>query len=211
MKELRFEQAKILTSVTGKLKQICRGSSAGKSWFKGKEGQPWQDVYESTLGQVHKKQLLDLLEASAKVCAVFSCVICAVIGCPLLVRVCLACSSLMQALIDIKSFPEAFSVALVTTPKDFLTAVNAEIQQATSVVVATRVTEIEHKLAQVIKYGKDGKGNKKQIIKLMGKMHGYEKEFTNPSAVEGWEKLGHPQLVQEVAKICGEVQKSAAA
>ena len=54
-----------------------------------------------------------------------------------------------------------------------------------------------------------GKPNKTKIIKLMGKMQGYEKEFADPAAVEGWDTLGHPQLVKEVGTICGEVQKAA--
>ena len=62
---------------------------------------------------------------------------------------------------------------------------------------------------QVFKECKTGKPNKTKIIKLMGKMQGYEKEFADPAAVEGWDTLGHPQLVKEVGTICGEVPRAA--
>ena len=121
----------------------------------------------------------------------------------------LACFYFTQELCEAKHFALEISVALATTPKDFLTPNVQLIQQATNVIVATRVTETEHKLAQVFKECKTGKPTKTKIIKLMGKMQGYEKEFADPAAVEGWETLGHPQLVKEVGTICGEVQKAA--
>ena len=74
--KLRTAKAKSLASSTMKLKQICRGSSGGKPWFKGKEGAPWTDVYDATLAKVQKKQLSDLLDAVSKACALLlSCIV----------------------------------------------------------------------------------------------------------------------------------------
>ena len=74
--KLRTAKAKSLASSTMKLKQICRGSSGGKPWFKGKEGAPWTDVYDATLAKVQKNQLSDLLDAVSKACVLLlSCIV----------------------------------------------------------------------------------------------------------------------------------------